>query len=107
MPGKQSWIALGIGIAWPLGGCGAIDNPLGNEALISSDVREVCEGVLDDAEILSSLMAARVDQFNGYTKSEELQTARQGCTVQVFGSDLGVEECIACKTAILNDVYGP
>ena len=107
MPGRPSWIALAMGIVWALGGCAAIDNPLGNEALIPSGVREACEGVLDDAEILSSLMAARVDQFNGYTKSEELQAARQGCAVQVLGSDLGVEECVACKTAILDEVYGP
>jgi len=60
---------------------------------------------MTDSEIQAAIIAARADQSSGYTLEEELAFGREGCVVDVI-SGVALDDCMACKTAILNSVYG-
>jgi len=108
MTGKRTRIGCGFVIALAVGGCGATGDPLlGEVDLIAQAVREACDGVMDDGEMLTGLTTARMDQLNGYTKSEELTVAMQSCALQSNGTEQSSDACFACKSAILDVVYGP
>ncbi|MFH0981173.1 MAG: hypothetical protein V2A79_06520 [Planctomycetota bacterium] len=106
MTAKDLYWALGLSVVMLPVGCGTTGNLLPEAMGISPAVQEACTGVMDDAEILASLAAARVDQLNGYTQEEELDFARQGCTVPAFGSSTSAADCLACKTAVLEAAFG-
>ena len=106
MRARQAWALGAFGAALAIGGCGATDDLLPGELdFIPSAVREACDGVMDDGEMLAGLTAAKMDQLNGYTEAEELSVARQSCALQLVG-ETSVDECVACKSAILDEVYG-
>lgn len=96
-----------------LNGCGTeLDGYLSDIALfpdadsISLDVREACAGVLAEQQMLTSLIAARIDQANGYTKEEELASAAVNCALDELVGGAPADDCTACKNAILDQVYG-
>jgi hypothetical protein len=89
-----------------LTGCGAAGSTLLTDLLsIPAGVQEACTGVMTDSEIQAAIIAARADESNGYTLAEELEFGREGCAVQLVNG-VSVDDCMACKTAILNSVYG-
>jgi len=96
-----------------LNGCGTeLERYLSDIALfpdagsISLDVREACAGVLAEQQMLTSLIAARIDQANGYTKEEELASAAVSCALDELVGGAPADDCTACKSAILDQVYG-
>ncbi len=74
---------------------------------ISDELRADCAGVMTDDEITTALIAARLDRLNGYTKDEERATALQNCTIDALFSDVAIDDCMTCKGAILDEIYGP
>ena len=74
--------------------------------IISLDVHEQCDAVMTEDEILSSILAARIDQSNGVTKTEEETTALQNCAIDALLGRTTLTECNACKLAILVQVFG-
>jgi nickel-dependent lactate racemase len=100
-------ILAGVGVIVVLDGCGAGGDLLSGSMGVSPAVQAACTGVMDNAEILAELAAARVDQVNGYTKAEELTIATQACSSQAIWNGASVEACSQCKRAILDAVYGP
>ncbi len=104
---------IGIVLGMTMGGCGTgLDELLSGVRVlpdadtISSDVRESCDGVMTEDEILSSIVAARIDQSNGFTKAEEESTALQNCAIDALFGLANITECNNCKLAILDQVYG-
>lgn len=108
-------ICLVMMVALPLGlgACGtSLEDALSGIRIlpdpesISADVRANCEGVLTEDEILSSIVAARIDQSNGITKQEELATGLQNCAIDALLGGPDISACNACKRAILDQVFG-
>ena len=89
-----------------LTGCGSAGSTLLTDLLsIPAGVQEACTGVMTDSEIQADIIAARADESNGYTLAEELDFGQQGCLVQPIVG-ISADQCMVCKTAILNSVYG-
>jgi len=95
-----------------MSGCGAdLDavlagiSPVGITS-ISQNVKISCAGVLSPQEMQTGIIAAHIDQLNGYTKSEELISVTTNCTLDEALGGVPADECVACKSAILEQVYG-
>lgn len=73
---------------------------------ISAEVLAACEGVMTEQEILTHIVAARIDRANGVTKAEERLTASRNCSVDALLGSTDVDACTTCKYAILNQVFG-
>jgi hypothetical protein len=81
-------------------------NLLPDASTISLDVREACEGMMSEQEMLTSILAAQIDQANGYTKSEQLLNVTTNCALDAAFTGVSADDCAACKTAILDQIYG-
>ncbi|MCB9849533.1 MAG: hypothetical protein H6817_02375 [Phycisphaerales bacterium] len=79
---------------------------LPSSADISAEVLYTCDGVLTEAQMLSSIVTARIDRANGYTKSEEELNVLTNCTIDAVFTGVAVDHCTACKYAILDQVFG-
>ncbi len=95
-------IGCGTGLDELLSGVRILPDP----DIISLDVRESCDGVMTEDEILTSILAARVDQANGITKAEEESTALQNCALDALFGGADITDCNNCKLAILDQVFG-
>jgi hypothetical protein len=99
--------AIGLLALLTLTSCQGEGGLFPSTSTISQAVKDACEGVMDESGMLAALIAARLDQFNGYTKDEELSSALQACSVDALISDITANECAVCKAAILDQIYGP
>jgi len=61
---------------------------------------------MTESQMLTAVTMAQFDQINGYTKVQELQAAAEGCSTDLLAGDITYEQCMACKTAILDQVFG-
>lgn len=111
--GWRCYVVVGAMLLWCVGSCGSgLEEALSGIRLlpdpdtISADVRERCTAILTEDEILSSTLAARIDQANGITKQQELATALQSCAIDSLLGGAEITECNACKRAILDQVFG-
>jgi len=110
---EQVRVVVVLLAAAALSGCGAdltevlseVDF-LPNASSISAEVRTACAGVMTEQEILSSMLAARIDRMNGITKSSEQATALQNCAIDALLGEVTLDACTACKDAILDQVFG-
>jgi hypothetical protein len=105
--------AASFGLACFASGCGTeLESVLSNISLlpdadsISAEVRDACADVMTETEILTSIVAARVDRANGVTKNEEQFTAATNCALDALFGDVDVDACTNCKNAILDQVFG-
>lgn len=107
-------VAAAIAFAAALiSGCGtALEDALGGFGLLpdastlTQEVKTACDGVMTEQEMVSSVLAARIDRANGYSKQEELLNASTNCALDAVFSGVSAEACTACKSAILDQVYG-
>ena len=97
---------IGLSVLLVVGGCGSTESGMIEGALVSTAVREACTATMSESEMLAAIAAARIDQFNGYSKAEELAIARDSCLAAPLGGESSSSECLACKTAILDEVFG-
>jgi hypothetical protein len=94
--------ACGTGVDGLFSGLGLVPDA----SSISLDVRDACDGVMTEQEMIGSILAARVDRANGITKSEEQVNAIQGCAADALTSGVDYDACMTCKEAILDQVFG-
>ncbi len=111
--GRNSIAILGCCMGLVACGCGTpLDELLSgvrllpDPAIISLDVHDQCDALMTEDEILSSILAARIDQSNGVTKAEEESTALQNCAIDALLGGTPLDECNNCKLAILDQVFG-
>jgi hypothetical protein len=90
-----------------LAGCDVTTEALLGESTVSEEVREACTGVMSESDMFTAVTIARIDRLNGYTRTEEFQAAAQGCTTDSALGGADYDQCMVCKTAILDVVYGP
>lgn len=94
-------------------GCGtALEDALGgfgqlpDASTLSQEVKTACDGVMTEQEMISGVLAARIDRANGYTRQEELLNISTNCALDAVFSGVSADACTACKSAILDQVYG-
>jgi hypothetical protein len=111
--GRKWFMALAPLMGLVASGCGTpLDELLSgvrllpDPAIISLDVHDNCDAVMTEDEILTSILAARIDQSNGVTKAEEESTAFQSCAIEALFGGTDITECNNCKLAILDQVFG-
>lgn len=110
---RRSTISFVMAACTMTNGCGtSLDELLSgvrilpDPEIISLDVHENCDAVMTEDEILSSILAARIDQSNGVTKSEEEATALRSCAIDALLGGTTLDDCNTCKLAILDQVFG-
>ncbi len=104
---------LALFLAAGVGACGtSLEDALSgirllpDPEIISAEVHNSCDGFLTEDEILSGILAARIDQSNGVTKQQDLASALQGCAIDALLGGPDIDECNACKRSILDQVFG-
>ncbi|NOX59531.1 MAG: hypothetical protein GXP29_11840 [Planctomycetes bacterium] len=107
------WVFVVAAMVIFLGGCGTeLENLLSGIRVlpdpdtISLDVRESCEGVMSEDDILAGILAARIDRANGFTSAEERSTVLRNCAVDALFNGVSPDGCNRCKLAILDQVFG-
>jgi hypothetical protein len=100
---RIAWLCSAVLI---LAGCGTDAQGLWGDLLVTPAVREACADVMTESEMITAVTMAQLDQINGYTKEEELASAAEGCTTDAATGAVTHEQCMACKTAILDQAYG-
>ncbi|MCB9867807.1 MAG: hypothetical protein H6816_14365 [Phycisphaerales bacterium] len=113
MNARAGWAVAALLCAGLVAGCGTgVGDTLGGLGLfpdassLTQEVKVACDGVLTEQEMVTDLLAARIDRANGYTKSEELLNVSTNCALDAAFSGVSAGDCTACKTAILDQVYG-
>lgn len=88
-----------------LAGCGAAPAPSGNSEPfpeVTDAMRQACF-FLTDPHIAAGVSFYEADRVNGHSYNEILISAANSCSTNPPESQL---DCLACSTAIADDVYG-
>ncbi len=100
---RIAWLCSALLI---LAGCGTDAQGLWGDLFVTPAIREACADVMTDSEMITAVTMAQLDQINGYSKADELQAAAEGCSTDLLAGDITYEQCMACKTAVLDQVFG-
>ncbi len=100
---RMAWLCTALLI---LTGCGTDAQGLWGDLLVTPAIREACADVMTESQMITAVTMAQLDRINGYIKAQELQAAAEGCRTDLLGDDITYEQCMACKTAILEQAFG-
>ncbi len=94
-------LLTGCPTSMPVGDAGPDDLTGGDTG--ANELTQVC-AFLEEAEIAALSAEAEADRDSGFSREDGIAGAMQSCVFQV--EPALQEDCIACSTAILDQVYG-